>query len=51
MTLQPGDCIAMGTPSGVGYPRNPPVFLQPGDIAEVEVQGVGILRNGIVLEE
>jgi|TARA_R110002012_G_scaffold156852_1_gene317890 2-keto-4-pentenoate hydratase/2-oxohepta-3-ene-1,7-dioic acid hydratase in catechol pathway len=51
MTLQPGDCIAMGTPSGVGYPRNPPVFLQPGDIAEVEVQGVGILKNGVVLEE
>jgi 2-keto-4-pentenoate hydratase/2-oxohepta-3-ene-1,7-dioic acid hydratase in catechol pathway len=51
MTLQPGDCIAMGTPSGVGYPRNPPVFLQPGDIAEVEVEGVGILKNGIVLEE
>ncbi|QHJ10463.1 Ureidoglycolate lyase [Paraglaciecola mesophila] len=51
MTLQPGDCIAMGTPSGVGYPRNPPVFLQPGDIAEVDVEGIGVLKNGIVLEE
>lgn len=50
MTLQPGDCIAMGTPSGVGYPRNPPVFLQDDDIAEVEVEGIGILKNGIALE-
>ncbi|MGY0623998.1 MAG: fumarylacetoacetate hydrolase family protein, partial [Paraglaciecola chathamensis] len=50
MTLQPGDCIAMGTPSGVGYPRNPPVFLQADDIAEVEVEGIGILKNGIALE-
>jgi 2-keto-4-pentenoate hydratase/2-oxohepta-3-ene-1,7-dioic acid hydratase in catechol pathway len=51
MTLQPGDCIAMGTPAGVGYPRKPPVFLQPGDVAEVEVEGIGVLSNGIVAEE
>lgn len=51
MTLQPGDCIAMGTPAGVGYPRNPSVFLKPDDIAEVEVEGVGILRNSITSED
>jgi acylpyruvate hydrolase len=46
-TLQPGDMIAMGTPSGVGYPRNPPVFMQPGDVVEVEIEGIGILVNTI----
>lgn len=50
MTLHPGDCIAMGTPAGVGYPRNPPVFMKQGDIAEVEVEKIGVLRNGIVNE-
>ncbi len=51
MTLQPGDCIAMGTPAGVGYPRNPPVFMKPGDIAEVEGENVGVLSNSIVAED
>lgn len=50
MTLRPGDCIAMGTPAGVGYPRTPPVFMKPGDIAEVEVEGIGTLRNSIAAE-
>jgi 2-keto-4-pentenoate hydratase/2-oxohepta-3-ene-1,7-dioic acid hydratase in catechol pathway len=51
MTLHAGDCIAMGTPAGVGYPRTPPVFLKQGDIAEVEVEKIGILCNGIVNED
>lgn len=47
-TLQPGDLLATGTPSGVGYARNPPVLLQPGDTVEVEVDHLGVLRNTIV---
>lgn len=46
-TLNPGDMIAMGTPSGVGYPRTPPVFMKPGDTVEVEIEGIGILVNTI----
>ena len=48
MTLEPGDIIATGTPSGVGFSRVPPEFLQPGDIMETEIEGVGLLRNPIV---
>ncbi len=47
MTLEPGDLVAMGTPAGVGYPRNPPVFMHPGDVIEVEIEGIGVLRNTI----
>ena len=47
MTLEPGDVIVTGTPSGVGYARKPPVFLRPGDVCEVEIEGVGILRNPV----
>jgi 2-keto-4-pentenoate hydratase/2-oxohepta-3-ene-1,7-dioic acid hydratase in catechol pathway len=47
-TLQPGDLLATGTPSGVGYARTPPVLLQPGDTVEVEVEKLGVLRNTIV---
>lgn len=48
MTLEPGDVIATGTPSGVGYARKPdPLFLRPGMTVEVEVEGVGVLRNGV----
>jgi acylpyruvate hydrolase len=43
--------IATGTPSGVGYARTPPVFLQPGDVIEVTVEGVGTIRNRVVAEE
>ncbi|WP_426956714.1 fumarylacetoacetate hydrolase family protein [Muricoccus radiodurans] len=47
MTLEPGDVIATGTPSGVGYARKPPVFLKPGDIAEIDIEGVGVLSNPV----
>ena len=48
MTLEPGDVILTGTPSGVGHARKPePVWMKPGDTIEVEVEGVGVLRNGI----
>jgi 2-keto-4-pentenoate hydratase/2-oxohepta-3-ene-1,7-dioic acid hydratase in catechol pathway len=48
MTLEPGDIIATGTPSGVGFARNPPEFLKAGDVMETEVEGIGVLRNLIV---
>lgn len=48
MTLLPGNVIATGTPDGVGFARNPPEFLKPGDVMETEVQGIGILRNKMV---
>ena len=47
MTLLPGDIIATGTPSGVGFARTPPEFLQPGDILESEIENIGILRTSI----
>lgn len=47
MTLEPGDLIATGTPSGVGFVRQPPEFLHPGDVVECEVEGIGVLRNRI----
>lgn len=48
MTLAPGDVIATGTPSGVGFAQEPPRFLQPGDIVECGVQDIGVIRNRIV---
>ncbi len=45
--LSPGDVIATGTPPGVGVFRKPPVFLQPGDVCEVEIDGLGVLRNPV----
>ena len=48
MTLEPGDIIATGTPSGVGFARKPPEFLKPGDVVECEVEGIGRLRNRLV---
>lgn len=48
MTLEPGDVIAMGTPSGVGAARKPPRFLRAGDVCEVEIEGIGVLRNVVV---
>ncbi|MEU1167260.1 fumarylacetoacetate hydrolase family protein [Streptomyces sp. NPDC005921] len=48
LTLHPGDLLATGTPSGVGYARTPPWLLRPGDEVEVEVERLGILRNTIV---
>jgi 2-keto-4-pentenoate hydratase/2-oxohepta-3-ene-1,7-dioic acid hydratase in catechol pathway len=50
VTLEPGDVIATGTPSGVGFARKPPVYLKPGDIMEVEVQGLGVLSNPVLAE-
>jgi 2-keto-4-pentenoate hydratase/2-oxohepta-3-ene-1,7-dioic acid hydratase in catechol pathway len=49
MTLEPGDVIATGTPSGVGFSRVPPEFLQPGDVMEADIEGIGVLRNFVVL--
>ena len=48
ITLEPGDVIATGTPDGVGIFRNPPVLLQPGDVYEVTIEGLGTLRNPVV---
>jgi 2-keto-4-pentenoate hydratase/2-oxohepta-3-ene-1,7-dioic acid hydratase in catechol pathway len=48
MTLHPGDLLATGTPSGVGYARTPPWLLQPGDVVEVEVDRLGVLRTTVV---
>ena len=47
MTLLPGDLIVTGTPSGVGAARKPPVFMTPGDVCEVEIERLGILRNPV----
>jgi 2-keto-4-pentenoate hydratase/2-oxohepta-3-ene-1,7-dioic acid hydratase in catechol pathway len=47
LTLLPGDVIATGTPAGVGYARNPPEFLRPGDLVECEVDGVGTIKNRV----
>jgi 2-keto-4-pentenoate hydratase/2-oxohepta-3-ene-1,7-dioic acid hydratase in catechol pathway len=49
-TLEPGDVIVTGTPGGVGFKRKPPVFLQAGDIVEVEVSRIGTLRNSVECE-
>ena len=48
--LSPGDVIVTGTPGGVGAKRNPPVWMKPGDIVEIEVDAIGVLRNGIRAE-
>jgi 2-keto-4-pentenoate hydratase/2-oxohepta-3-ene-1,7-dioic acid hydratase in catechol pathway len=50
MTLLPGTVILTGTPSGVGFARTPPVFLRPGDVVEVEIEGIGTLRNPVIAE-
>jgi 2-keto-4-pentenoate hydratase/2-oxohepta-3-ene-1,7-dioic acid hydratase in catechol pathway len=50
-TLLPGDLIYTGTPPGVGMARNPPVFLKPGDVTEVAIEGLGLLRNIFVAPE
>src|SRR5579883_1693150 len=48
VTLQPGVLIFTGTPPGVGFARKPPVFLKGGDVCEVEIDGLGVLRNPVV---
>jgi 2-keto-4-pentenoate hydratase/2-oxohepta-3-ene-1,7-dioic acid hydratase in catechol pathway len=47
MTLDAGDILATGTPSGVGFARKPPEFLKPGDVVEVEIERIGVLRNRV----
>jgi len=50
-TLRPGDVIATGTPGGVGFARTPPVWLQPGDLLEVAIEGLGRIANRVVAED
>jgi len=50
LPLLPGDVIVSGTPGGVGVKRRPPLFMRPGDVAEVEISGVGVLRNPVIAE-
>ena len=49
-TLVPGDVIVTGTPTGAGARHDPPVWLKPGDVVEVEADGIGVLRNGVMDE-
>lgn len=51
LTLTPGDVIVTGTPGGVGMKRKPPLYMKPGDSVEVEISGVGVLRNDVVAED
>jgi 2-keto-4-pentenoate hydratase/2-oxohepta-3-ene-1,7-dioic acid hydratase in catechol pathway len=50
VTLQPGDVICTGTPKGVGSRRTPPLWMRPGDVIEVEISGIGLLRNPVEAE-
>ena len=50
-TLTPGDVIATGTPAGVGWSKKPPRFMKPGDIVEVEIEAIGLLRNPVVAQD
>jgi 2-keto-4-pentenoate hydratase/2-oxohepta-3-ene-1,7-dioic acid hydratase in catechol pathway len=50
LTLEPGDVIIMGTPAGVGQARTPPVWMKHGDIVEIEIENIGLLRNKIKAE-
>ena len=50
MTLEPGDLIFTGTPSGVGMAMKPPRWLQEGDIVRVEIEGIGAIENRVVRE-
>lgn len=47
LTLEPGDIVLMGTPSGVGHARKPPLWMKEGDVVEVEIEGIGVLSNPI----
>jgi acylpyruvate hydrolase len=47
MTLEPGDLLVTGTPSGVGHARKPPLWMKDGDTCEIEIEGVGVLRNPV----
>jgi 2-keto-4-pentenoate hydratase/2-oxohepta-3-ene-1,7-dioic acid hydratase in catechol pathway len=50
MTLDPGDVILMGTPSGVGFARKPQLWMRPGDVCECEIETLGVLRNPVAQE-
>ena len=50
LTLEPGDLVVMGTPSGVGHARKPPLWMKDGDLVEIEIEGIGILANPIKAE-
>ena len=50
LTLEPGDVLVMGTPSGIGLARTPPVFMKDGDVIGVEIENIGLLRNPIAAE-
>lgn len=50
MTLEAGDILVTGTPSGVGMARTPPLYMKSGDVCEVEIEGIGVLRNPVVGE-
>jgi 2-keto-4-pentenoate hydratase/2-oxohepta-3-ene-1,7-dioic acid hydratase in catechol pathway len=51
MLLKPGDVIVTGTPSGVGLARKPQLFMKPGDVCEVEIEGIGLLSNPVVQQQ
>jgi acylpyruvate hydrolase len=51
VTLEPGDIIVTGTPSGVGHARKPPIYLRAGDVVEAEIDGIGTLRNPVIAEK
>lgn len=50
LTLEPGDLIAMGTPGGIGATRHPRIWMRPGDVVEVAIEGIGVLRNPVLCE-
>ena len=47
ITLSPGDILVSGTPAGVGMARTPPLFMKQGDVCEVEIEKIGLLRNEV----
>ncbi len=51
LTLEPGDLVITGTPSGVGHARKPPLWMKQGDVCEVEIEGIGVLRNPVEDED
>lgn len=51
MTLEPGDIIVTGTPAGVGLGHKPPIFMKQGDVCEVEIERIGLLRNPVIKEQ
>ena len=50
MTLEPGDVISTGTPSGVGVKMNPRGYLKPGQTVRIEIEGIGVLSNPVIAE-